>query len=181
MRLNHLIVRRPVTGGTAALTAFTAFAAAALLGLAPAVRAQTPDNAANDAAGTPATQVRAAASADVIPATLHTLSAPALIPAALDTSPPPTDSAHADTGALAEDSTPPADDPVVAGSPLDDQTLAHQRGGAVGMVMVAATPQLMRGGGSVTLWDEIAPPAPLPIPVDNSQAAQGNIANYTRK
>ncbi|MFC5428536.1 hypothetical protein ACFPTO_06920 [Paraburkholderia denitrificans] len=178
MRLKHLIVRRPVTGGTAALTAF---AAAALFGLAPAVRAQTPDNAADNAAGTPAAQVRADASADVIPATVHKLSAPALVPATLDTSPPPTDSARADTGALAEDSTPPADAPVVAGSPLDDQTLAHQRGGAVGMLMVAATPQLMRGGGSVTLWDEIAPPAPLPVPVDNSQAAQGNIANYTRK
>ncbi|WP_293034709.1 hypothetical protein [Paraburkholderia sp.] len=169
MRLNHLIVRRHATGSTAALVTFTA---AALLGFAPAVHAQTPDGA----AGTPAAQVQANSSADVMPATLHTLSAPALVPATLDTSPPPTDS-----GALAESSTPPADDPVVAGSPLDDQTLAHQRGGAVGMLMVAATPQLMRGGGSVTLWDEIAPPAPLPIPVDNSQAAQGNIANYTRK
>jgi hypothetical protein len=64
---------------------------------------------------------------------------------------------------------------------IDDQTLSHQRGGAVGMLMVAATPQLMRGGNSVTLWDEIAPPAPLPIPVDSGQAAQGNIASYTRK
>jgi hypothetical protein len=49
------------------------------------------------------------------------------------------------------------------------------------MLMVAATPQLMRGGNNVTLWDEIAPPAPLPIPVDSGQAAQGNIASYTRK
>jgi len=63
---------------------------------------------------------------------------------------------------------------------LDDQTLSRQRGGAVGMVMVAATPQLLRGNG-VTLWDEIAPPVPLPIPVDASQAAQGNIASYTRR
>src|SRR5580692_372076 len=37
---------------------------------------------------------------------------------------------------------------------LDDQMLSRQRGGALGMVMVAATPQLMRGNGSVTLWDE---------------------------
>jgi len=66
--------------------------------------------------------------------------------------------------------------------PLDDQTLSRQRGGAagVGMVMVAATPALMHGNG-VTLWDEIAPPAPLPVPVDASQAAQGNIASYTRR
>jgi hypothetical protein len=63
---------------------------------------------------------------------------------------------------------------------IDDQTLSRQRGGAVGMVMVAATPELMRGNG-VTLWDEIAPPAPLPVPVDASQAAQGNIASYTRR
>jgi hypothetical protein len=66
--------------------------------------------------------------------------------------------------------------------PLDDQTLSHQRGGAVGMVMVAVAPQFTRNNG-VTLWDEIAPPAaPLPIPIDASQqAAQGNIASYTRK
>jgi hypothetical protein len=48
------------------------------------------------------------------------------------------------------------------------------------MVMVAATPQLMRANG-VTLWDEIAPPSPLPIPVDAARAAQGNVANYQRK
>ncbi|MEA3129016.1 MAG: hypothetical protein QOF46_811 [Paraburkholderia sp.] len=67
---------------------------------------------------------------------------------------------------------------------LDDQMLSRQRGGAVGMLMVAATPQLMRGnggGGSVTLWDEIAPPSPMPIPVDAARAAQGNVANYQRK
>lgn len=63
---------------------------------------------------------------------------------------------------------------------IDDQTLARQRGGAAGVVMVVATPQLARGI-SVTLWDEIGPPAPLPVPVDASQAAQGNIASYTRR
>ncbi|MGF6772482.1 hypothetical protein P3T18_004976 [Paraburkholderia sp. GAS199] len=66
---------------------------------------------------------------------------------------------------------------------LDDQMLSRQRGGAVGMLMVAATPQLMRGssGSTVTLWDEIAPPAQLPIPVDAARAAQGNVASYQRK
>ncbi|MEZ0601417.1 hypothetical protein ACAX43_04565 [Paraburkholderia sp. IW21] len=67
---------------------------------------------------------------------------------------------------------------------LDDQVLSRQRGGAVGMVMVAATPQLMRGNGggsNVTLWDEIAPPPPLPIPVDAARAAQSNVASYQRK
>lgn len=67
---------------------------------------------------------------------------------------------------------------------LDDQLLSRQRGGAVGMVMVAATPQLMRGNGggsNVTLWDELAPPSPLPIPVDAARAAQSNVASYQRK
>ncbi|MEQ5839300.1 hypothetical protein BWP39_04720 [Paraburkholderia acidicola] len=63
---------------------------------------------------------------------------------------------------------------------LDDQMLSHQRGGASGMLMVAATPQLMRGG-TVTLWDEIAPPAPLPVPVDAARTAQTNVTSYTRK
>ncbi|MFC0398679.1 hypothetical protein [Paraburkholderia rhizosphaerae] len=63
---------------------------------------------------------------------------------------------------------------------LDDQVLARQRGGASGLTMVAATPQLTRGS-SVTLWDEIAPPAPLPVPVDAARAAQSNVASYMRK
>ncbi|QCP50523.1 hypothetical protein FAZ95_15985 [Trinickia violacea] len=65
--------------------------------------------------------------------------------------------------------------------PLDDQVLSRQRGGREGMVMLAATPQLMKGGNAVTLWDEIAPPAPLPVPVDSGRAAQGNVASYTRQ
>ncbi|WP_240702428.1 hypothetical protein [Trinickia terrae] len=64
---------------------------------------------------------------------------------------------------------------------LDDQVLSRQRGGRVGMVMIAATPQLMHGANAVTLWDEIAPPAPLPVPVDQGRSAQGNVASYTRK
>ncbi|WP_244322817.1 hypothetical protein [Paraburkholderia dipogonis] len=79
----------------------------------------------------------------------------------------------------------PADGASVNDFSLDDQMLSQQRGGAVGMVMVAATPQLMRGNGgsgnNVTLWDEIAPPSPLPIPIDAARAAQGNVANYQRK
>jgi hypothetical protein len=74
----------------------------------------------------------------------------------------------------------PADSAATSDYALDDQMLSRQRGGATGMVMVAATPQLMRGNG-VTLWDEIAPPSPLPIPVDAARAAQGNVANYQRK
>ena len=78
----------------------------------------------------------------------------------------------------------PADGASMNDFSLDDQVLSRQRGDAVGMVMVAATPQLMRGSGgsnSVTLWDEIAPPSRLPIPIDASRAAQGNVANYQRK
>ncbi|ASL45027.1 hypothetical protein bAD24_I16235 [Burkholderia sp. AD24] len=83
----------------------------------------------------------------------------------------------------------PVDGASVNDFSLDDQVLSRQRGGAVGMLMVAATPQLMRGSGSgsgngnsVTLWDEIAPPSsPLPIPVDAARSAQGNVANYQRK
>jgi hypothetical protein len=73
-----------------------------------------------------------------------------------------------------------AESGVTSDFALDDQMLSRQRGGATGMVMVAATPQLMRANG-VTLWDEIAPPSPLPIPVDAARAAQGNVANYQRK
>ena len=73
----------------------------------------------------------------------------------------------------------PADGASANDISLDDQMLSRQRGGAVGMVMVAATAQLMRGNGSnVTLWDEIAPPSPLPVPVDTARAAQGNVAMY---
>lgn len=74
----------------------------------------------------------------------------------------------------------PADSALMNDFALDDQVLSRQRGGATGMVMVAATPQLMRGS-AVTLWDEIAPPSPLPIPIDAARAAQGNVANYQRK
>jgi hypothetical protein len=74
----------------------------------------------------------------------------------------------------------PADVVSMNDMPLDDQVLARQRGGASGLTMVAATPELMRGA-SVTLWDEIAPPAPLPVPVDAARAAQSNVASYLRK
>jgi hypothetical protein len=77
----------------------------------------------------------------------------------------------------------PADTESVNAISRDDQMLSRQRGRAVGMVTVAATPPLLRGnsGGRVTLWDEIAPPAPLPIPVVAARSAQGNVAAYQRK
>jgi hypothetical protein len=168
MRLDHLSVKRPLTVSAAAL------AAAALLGLASPVQAQS-FNAGE--------QIAAAAAdvlANVIPATRDAFGAAAPISATFEVSA----SAGSTTGPapLAADPAPAEDDGVVAGiGALDDQTLSHQRGGAVGMLMVAVTPQQMHSGNNVTLWDEIAPPAPLPIPVDSSQAAQGNVASYTRK
>jgi hypothetical protein len=87
-----------------------------------------------------------------------------------------------DSPVSANASNPAADAAAVNDISLDDQMLSRQRGGAVGMLMVAATPQLMQSGGNqVTLWDEIAPPSPLPVPVDAARAAQGNVATYQRK
>lgn len=146
---------------------------AALFALAPSVHAQTATDAASASV--------VAANTDVVPATDA-----AMVPATLDVSAAPnsdndTSGKNLSTGVLAADPGIAGDDSVLAGvGPIDDQTLARQRGGAVGMVMVAATPQLMRGN-SVTLWDEIAPPAPMPIPVDAGQAAQSNIATFTRR
>jgi hypothetical protein len=78
----------------------------------------------------------------------------------------------------------PADAAPVDDLVLDDQALSRQRGGFSGMLMVAATPQMMRGvntgGNGVTLWDEIAPPSQLPVPVDVARSAQGNVTSYQR-
>ncbi|RKF47404.1 hypothetical protein [Paraburkholderia fungorum] len=78
----------------------------------------------------------------------------------------------------------PADTASVNNLVLDDQALSSQRGGFSGMLMVAATPQMMRsfnsGGNGVTLWDEIAPPSQLPVPVDVARSAQGNVTSYQR-
>ncbi|WP_395067451.1 hypothetical protein [Paraburkholderia silvatlantica] len=180
MRLNIQQVRRSVIGYGSACAAM--LVPAALLVLSPGARAQAVD----DAPAAPAAVASIAnAAPDVVPATPA-----ALVPATLVVSAPAGDAPSSATdpaGTAAAGAHAPADpvafgnDGVFAGiGSLDDQTLARQRGGAVGMVMVAATPQLMRGN-NVTLWDEIAPPAPLPIPVDASQNAQGNLASYTRK
>jgi hypothetical protein len=179
MRLNIQQVRRSVIGYSSACAAM--LVPAALLVLSPGARAQAVDDA--PAAPTAVASV-ANATPDVVPATPA-----ALVPATLAVSTPAGDatSTAADPASTTSASAPA--DPVAFGNDgvfagigsLDDQTLSRQRGGAVGMVMVAATPQLMRGNNNVTLWDEIAPPAPLPIPVDATQNAQGNLASYTRK
>ncbi|WP_322046230.1 hypothetical protein [Paraburkholderia sp. J67] len=181
MRLIPSNVRLSGIGNASALAAV--LIPAALLAVAPSVYAQT----ANEAASAP--MVVASVNADVVPATTSaTLTAESAIAApALDASAAPnvdngTSGGNLSAAPLAADPGPAGDEPLIAGvGSIDDQTMSRQRGGAVGMLMVAATPQLMRGG-SVTLWDEIAPPTPLPIPVDAGQAAQGsNIASYIRK
>ncbi|MFP4892079.1 hypothetical protein [Paraburkholderia sp. EG304] len=90
--------------------------------------------------------------------------------------------AEDDSQLAADASNPAADAASMNDISLDDQILSRQRGGAVGMLMVAAPPRLMQSGGNqVTLWDEIAPPSPLPVPVDAARAAQGNVAAYQRR
>ncbi|WP_322033664.1 hypothetical protein [Paraburkholderia sp. J76] len=195
MRFNIQQVRRSVIGYGSAFAVM--LVPAALFVLSPAARAQALD----DAPAAPNAVVSATVSAaqvapDVVPATpeapLSTI-ASAIVPATFAVNTPADDASATGTDAsgtvaAAASAQAPAD-PVVAGNDgvfagigsLDDQTLSRQRGGAVGMVMVAATQQLMRGNNSVTLWDEIAPPTPLPIPVDATQNAQGNLASYTRK
>jgi hypothetical protein len=93
---------------------------------------------------------------------------------------PETAAADSEDDAPAQVLNTPADVVSMNDVPLDDQVLARQRGGASGLTMIAATPDRLRGS-SVTLWDEIAPPAPLPVPVDAARAAQSNVASYLRK
>ncbi|CAE6866979.1 hypothetical protein R75461_08336 [Paraburkholderia nemoris] len=109
-------------------------------------------------------------------------------PAAAATSAPVADNAaqpvdtRADSSLAGEALSIPADAAATTDLVLDDKVLSQQRGGFGGMLMVATTPQLMRGNGnSVTLWDEIAPPSPLPVPVDVAHSAQGNVTTYQRK
>lgn len=130
------------------------------------------------ASGASAQEAAPAASPDVAVATLADAPSAAVTP-------PPTVTA-ADTGTAPASTAIPftqamgvPDATVSSDIALDDQVLSRQRGGAVGMMMVAATPQFMRGNG-VTLWDEIAPPAPLPVPVDAARTAQSNVTTYQR-
>jgi hypothetical protein len=145
-------------------TPYFAMCAALAFGALPAsAGAQT-------AQAAPARFVTLADSSDAAGPTLGSLQAAVATPA------------QDDSQTAANASTPAADAAAVNDISLDDQMLSRQRGGAVGMLMVAATPQLMQSGGNqVTLWDEIAPPSPLPVPVDAARAAQGNVATYQRK
>ncbi|MFL9863918.1 hypothetical protein PQR67_07050 [Paraburkholderia fungorum] len=113
-------------------------------------------------------------------AAIHTASAAAIDNKVADTNDSATSRSDLTGNALSI----PAEAASVTNLVLDDQALSSQRGGFSGMLMVAATPQMMRnfnsGGNGVTLWDEIAPPSQLPVPVDVARSAQGNVTSYQR-
>ncbi|WP_116136413.1 hypothetical protein [Trinickia diaoshuihuensis] len=80
------------------------------------------------------------------------------------------------------DGVPAGDEALVAGAAaLDDGTLARQRGTGPGLMTVGAPMLALHGAPSVTLWDEIAPPAPVPVPADSSHVAQSNTVSYFRQ
>ncbi|MGF6601691.1 hypothetical protein P3T23_006435 [Paraburkholderia sp. GAS448] len=151
-------------------TNFTALGAALCVALAS--MALPIDVFAADAASVPATSAPSASFTGSAVTATPALEAAADSTVAVDTSAESGDSTAQAPGVS-------ADAASVNDIVLDDQMLSRQRGGAAGMVMVAAAPQLR--GGSVTLWDEIAPPTPLPIPVDAARAQQSNVASYVRK
>jgi hypothetical protein len=64
---------------------------------------------------------------------------------------------------------------------LDDRALARQRGTGPGLMTVGASMQVLKGAPSVTLWDEITPPAPVPVPADSAHVAQTNAVSYFRQ
>jgi len=66
-------------------------------------------------------------------------------------------------------------------APIDDGALAHQRGTGPGLMTVGAPMLALHGAPSVTLWDEIAPPAPVPVPADSAHVAQSNTVSYFRQ
>ncbi|MFL9998251.1 hypothetical protein PQR34_42155 [Paraburkholderia sediminicola] len=146
--------------------------ALALIALPPGVTAQEPVSA---------------SAADTGSATLASVAPTAVAsPDAVDNSAVEPADTRADSSLAGEALSIPSDATATTDLALDDQVLSRQRGGFGGMLMVAATPQLMRGNGNsngVTLWDEIAPPSqlPLPVPVDVAHSAQGNVTSYQRK
>lgn len=74
-----------------------------------------------------------------------------------------------------------AEAPMAGATALDDHVLARQRGTGPGLMTVAASTQALSSAHSVTLWDEIAPPAPVPVPADSAHSAQSNAVSYFRQ
>ena len=74
------------------------------------------------------------------------------------------------------------DELLVAGAAaIDDGALALARGTGPGLMAVGAPMLALHGAPSVTLWDEIAPPAPVPVPADSAHVAQSNTVSYFRQ
>ncbi|AGK46746.1 hypothetical protein BTI_1150 [Burkholderia thailandensis MSMB121] len=63
---------------------------------------------------------------------------------------------------------------------VDAGASARQRDRAPAPAPVATPPPLVDGGATVTLWDEIGPPAPLPMP-SNARMIHGDGVSYTRQ
>lgn len=85
------------------------------------------------------------------------------------------------TQAASQDASTDAEAPIAGATALDDRVLARQRGTGPGLMTVAASTQALQAGHSVTLWDEIAPPAPVPVPADSAHSAQSNAVSYFRQ
>lgn len=82
--------------------------------------------------------------------------------------------------AVSEDANANVEAPIAGATPLDDRVLARQRGTGPGLMTVAASMQGLHNA-QVTLWDEIAPPAPVPVPADSAHPAQSNAVSYFRQ
>lgn len=63
----------------------------------------------------------------------------------------------------------------------ENRTASPTRAASSGMAMKTSSSTSAGGDPQVTLWDEIAPPAPRPVPVDNARAAQGHLASDAAK
>lgn len=64
---------------------------------------------------------------------------------------------------------------------VDARAFARLRNLVPMPVPVAAPTPLVDGGAAVTLWDEISPPAPLPVPPDAQRTIRGDGVSYTRQ
>lgn len=178
----------PAASRPALHTAFVAALTLTLFGL-PGASVDAQESALVEPDRTAGTSLAGSASEMVAVATMAGSTSHAVAPVHRDGSADADADANTNTAQLARTALSPSADDTAADDPafeftLDDQMLSRQRGGAVGMVMVAATPQLLRtngGNNNVTLWDEIAPPSPLPVPVDAARTTQGNVASYQRK
>jgi hypothetical protein len=160
--------------------------AVALVALLPTVNAQEPVTASSSDTGsvTLASATPAAVAAPDTAVTNATAADTTVVDTVASNAADTPDTATQSSDLAADALSIPADAASVNDLALDDLVLSRQRGGFGGMLMVAATPQLMRGfnngGNGVTLWDEIAPPSQLPVPVDVARSAQGNVTSYQR-